>query len=319
MAQCVLCHKSFYNKKTLNSHVKSIHGNGGKKGARGETLFINSSSQDEITEFDTPSQSSVVCEEGVSPDLFSDSPGVDVVSHTESAGNDDNDDSGSEFLDRSDEEPYDFCRLDIWGIINKWFSGKTGKQKMKYILNRIFKLTLLSRALYRDEILASIMLTAGYFEVTFHMGFDEALEHAVLKRRFLIRDILVLSTKENSRGNSDTSMSDDESTVSEFDIWKIVNDILNVENISGDARTNRGVELVLCFMQRGVAWRRDTIYRAIMTILKKARVDKHMTFQKALTYAIDQNRYKIRKKLIERDDGSESDDSDETKYDSDEN
>ena len=42
-----------------------------------------------------------------------------------------------------------------------------------------------------------------------------------------------------------------------------------------------------------------------------------MSFQKALTYAIHQNRYKIRKKLIEHDDGSESDDSDETKFDSD--
>ena len=151
------------------------------------------------------------------------------------------------------------------------------------------------------------------------MGFDEALEHAVLKRRFLIRDILVLSTKENSRVDSDSSMGagDDESTGSEFDLWKIVNDILDDENISGDARTNRGLELVLCFMQRGVAWRRDSIYKVIMVTLKKARVSKHMTFQEALKYAIHQNRYKIRKKLVEHDAESESDDSDETKYDND--
>ena len=107
--RCVLCHKTFYNKKTLNCHVKSIHGNRGKKGVRGETLFINSSSQGEITEFDTPTQSSGVCDEGVSPDLFSDSAGVNAVSRSESAANEDNDDSGSEFLDRNDdEEPYDF-------------------------------------------------------------------------------------------------------------------------------------------------------------------------------------------------------------------
>ena len=46
-----------------------------------------------------------------------------------------------------------------------------------------------------------------------------------------------------------------------------------------------------------------------------------MTFQKALKYAIHQNRYKIRKKLVERDNDDESesddDDSDETKYDND--
>ena len=49
-----------------------------------------------------------------------------------------------------------------------------------------------------------------------------------------------------------------------------------------------------------------------MLTLKKARVIKHMTFQKALKYAIHQNRYKIRKKLVEHDndDESESDDDD---------
>ena len=175
------------------------------------------------------------------------------------------------------------------------------------------------------------MLTAEHFEVTFHMGFDEALEHAVLKRRFLIRDIFAFSAKEiensmdgntsdSSTGPSDST--DGESTVSEFDVWKIVSDKMDNENVSGDARTNRGLELVLCFMERGVAWRRDSIYKAIMLTLKKARVNKHMTFQKALKYAIHQNRYKIRKKLVEHDDESESDDSDETKYendDSDEN
>ena len=46
-----------------------------------------------------------------------------------------------------------------------------------------------------------------------------------------------------------------------------------------------------------------------------------MTFQKALKYAIHQNRYKIRKKLVEHDDDDESesddDDSDETECDDD--
>ena len=54
-----------------------------------------------------------------------------------------------------------------------------------------------------------------------------------------------------------------------------------------------------------------------------------MSFQKALKYAIHQNRFKIRKKLVEHDDDNESesddddesecenDDSDETEYDND--
>ena len=280
--QCVVCHKTFYNKSTLNRHVKNIHGDMGEKDVRGEALSIDFPRQGEMDEFDAPTQSNGGFGDGdeISPDLFSDGSGVDAVSHSESDDNDDNDDSGSEFLDRNDdEEPYDFCQLDIWSIINKWCSGKTGKQKLKYILNRIFKLTLLSRALFRDEILASIMLTAEHFEVTFHMGFDEALEHAVLKRRFLIRDIFAFSAKEiensmdgntsdSSTGPSDST--DGESTVSEFDIWKIVSDKMDNENVSGDARTNRGLELVLCFMQRGVAWRRGCIYKAIMITVKKA-------------------------------------------------
>ena len=68
------------------------------------------------------------------------------------------------------------------------------------------------------------------------------------------------------------------------------------ENVSGDARTNRGLDLVLCFMRHGIAWCRDNIYKAIMITLKKAQVSKHMSFQKALKYAIHQNRFKIRKK-----------------------
>ena len=58
-----------------------------------------------------------------------------------------------------------------------------------------------------------------------------------------------------------------------------------------------------------------------MLTLKKAQVSKHMSFQKALKYAIHQNRLKICKKLVEHDDDVESesddDDSDETKCDND--
>ena len=89
------------------------------------------------------------------------------------------------------------------------------------------------------------------------------------------------------------------------------------KNVAGDARTKRGLDHVLLCMQHGIAWRCDNIYKAIMLTLKKAQVSKHMSFQKALKYAIHQNRYKIRKKLVEHDAESESDDSDETKYDND--
>ena len=109
--------------------------------------------------------------------------------------------------------------------------------------------------------------------------------------------------------SSDNDSTDGKSGVSEFDIWKTTNDKLDNENVSGDARTKRGLDHVLCLMHIGIAWRRDNIYKAIMLTLKKAQVSKHMSFKKALKYAIHQNRFKIRKKLVERDDDSSDDES----------
>ena len=188
----------------------------------------------------------------------------------------------------------------------------------------------------RDDRCESITRTAEHFQDTFYMGCDEALEHAVLKRRFLIRDILAASAKEaensmddyasdNCMGSSDSSDGSDRG----FDIWNVTNNKMDNENVSGDARTKRSLDLVLRCMRLVIAWCHDNIYKAIMITLKKAQVSKHMSFHKALKYAIHQNRYKIRKKLIEHDDDNESesddddksecenDDSDETEYDND--
>ena len=322
---CRICMKDFSNNSNLTRHVKYIHGDR-------------------------------VCGGGKSRDIFSDTSSVGGNSHSECDNNDDNqvddfsqdDDqstvdnvgSGNKSDDRSDDgSPHtsnDFYQLDIWSAINNWYGGKTGKQKLNFILNRLFKLTLLSRAVSRDDSCESITRTAEHFQDTFYMGCDEALEHAVLKRRFLIRDILAASAKEaeNSMDDyaSDNCMdSSDSSDGSDrgFDIWNVTNNKMDNENVSGDARTKRSLDLVLRCMRLVIAWCHDNIYKAIMITLKKAQVSKHMSFHKALKYAIHQNRYKIRKKLIEHDDDNESesddddksecenDDSDETEYDND--
>merc|ERR1712212_1385866 len=101
--------------------------------------------------------------------------------------------------DASPHTSFDFCRLDIWNTISKWCGVKTGKQKLEFILNRIFNLTLLSRGLHHNDVCYSIVQTAEHFQDTFHMSFDEGLEHAVLKRRFLIRDILAVSAREGKK------------------------------------------------------------------------------------------------------------------------
>ena len=154
---CMVCLKDFSNNSNLTRHVKNIHGDRGEKDFRREAFSIDSPRQGETDEFDDPRQSSGVYGGGgeFSPDIFSDRSGVGAVSHSECDDNDDNNDSGSEFRDRSDDgSPHtsnDFCQLDIWSAINNWYGGKTGKQKLNFILNRLFKLTLLSRAMSRDD------------------------------------------------------------------------------------------------------------------------------------------------------------------------
>ena len=57
------------------------------------------------------------------------------------------------------------------------------------------------------------MQTAEHFQDTFSVGFGEALEHAVLKRRYLIRDKLAVSSKEAKSSMDDcTSNSSMESS-----------------------------------------------------------------------------------------------------------
>ena len=229
----------------------------GSDGHYGNSEFSDSSDDDD------PRQSGgIYGGDEPSPDLFSDQCRVDAVSHSECDDNDDNNDSGSEFRDRSDDgspdTSHDFCQLDIWGVINKWYGGKTGKQKLKFVLNRLFNLTLLSRALHHNDVCDSIMQTAEHFQDTFHMGFDEALEHAVLKRRFLICDILAVSAKEaesSMDGNefdsnvvfSDIDSHDREKSDAEpkCELWLHINNQMADKNVSGDARKKIGVDLVL--------------------------------------------------------------------------
>ena len=71
-------------------------------------------------------------------------------------------------------------------------------------------------------------------------------------------------------GSSDNDSSDGESITSEFDIWKMTNDKMDNGNVSGDARTKRGLDHVLRCMQYGIGWRCDNIYKAIMLTLKKS-------------------------------------------------
>ena len=96
---------------------------------------------------------------------------VDDFSQDDDQSTVDNVGSGYESDDRSDDgSPHtsnDFCQLDIWSAINNWYGGKTGKQKLNFILNRLFKLTLLSRAMSRDDSCESIIQTAEHFQDTF--------------------------------------------------------------------------------------------------------------------------------------------------------
>ena len=155
---CTKCSKWFSCKISLNRHVKNIHGDRDEKDVCGEALSIDIPRQGEMDEFDDLRQSGGLYGAKPSRDFLSDQSGVDAVSQSECDDNEyeNNDDSGFEFSDRSDEGSldtlYDFCQLDIWGAINKWSGDKTGKQKLKFVLNRLFKLMLLSRASHDDDV-----------------------------------------------------------------------------------------------------------------------------------------------------------------------
>ena len=51
---------------------------------------------------------------------------------------------------------------------------------------------------------------------------------------------------------------------------KNINDILDDDKLSGVARTNRALPIVLEMMKCGVAWHRETLYKAIMVKVRKA-------------------------------------------------
>ena len=73
---------------------------------------------------------------------------------------------------------------------------------------------------------------------------------------------------------------------------------MDAENLSGDARTKRDLDLVLCFMRFGIACCRDSIYKAVMITSKEERFRKHKSFQKAVKFVIHQNGLKIHKKNL---------------------
>ena len=83
---------------------------------------------------------------------------------------------------------------------------------------------------------------------------------------------------DTSMESSNNNSSDGESITSEFDIWSRVNNKLNAEKLSGEARIKRSLVRVLDFMKYDEAWCHNSIYKAIMTTLKEERFRERMSF-----------------------------------------
>ena len=198
------------------------------------------------------------------------------------ADSDKNDDSESEFSDVyagvEPDEVDDFSRLDIWREINKTCRNKTGKEKSKIVLKTISNLMLLTRVLRHDDVFAAIMQNVEALQINYSMGFDEALEHAVFMRRIFICNKLTLSGKETKMDDASSkfSNSDDENdyaikdTEDDYDVWENITDKLDDENVSGLAKTNRALELVLCAMKCGFVWHHESLCKEIMVKARKA-------------------------------------------------
>ena len=114
-----------------------------------------------------------------------------------------------------------------------------------------YYLVLMSRALSRDSVLKSIMATADHFQDMYCSPSNyDVLGRAVSKRQGIIHDILVASAEEAKMPSDDDSS---DCSDREFDIWGFINDSLDDKNVSGSARTKRGVELILFYMRNADA------------------------------------------------------------------
>ena len=112
-------------------------------------------------------------------------------------------------------------------------------------------------------------------------------------------------------------------------MWEKINDKPDAENLSGTSRTDEALLLIFEFLKCGIEWPPESLYKAIMLKVRKARLNKDMPFREALKYAIRQKRVKIMKKLamdalktesrngeVESDDDPESEDKAEIGKDS---
>ena len=86
------------------------------------------------------------------------------------------------------------------------------------------------------------------------------------------------------------------------------------ENVSGSARTKRGIELILFYMRNADAWRHDSIYRSIKKISKQKV--KHLSLQKALKYTICRKKFEILS-MLDSPAECDDDDTDESESDND--
>ena len=84
---------------------------------------------------------------------------------------------------------------------------------------------------------------------------------------------------ENADTENVNSDGENEGTECDYDIWSIINGKIDNENVSDDARKNRGLRHFLYFIRCGLAWRRDRIYKAILMIFRKHKLIKVCLFK----------------------------------------
>ena len=94
---------------------------------------------------------------GTSLDVLPDKTGENVGSPSES----DEDDSEliNQIMDDKTNMVDGFCRLDICREVIIWCGARIGKEKSKFVLNNVFELVLISRAIHHDDVCNSIMQT----------------------------------------------------------------------------------------------------------------------------------------------------------------
>ena len=155
----------------------------------------------------------------------------------------------------------------VWRVVVHWANSNEGRNALdafKYFFR-------FSRALDHDATIEKIMDSVHAFRDEDDIGFKEALNRALKKRKYLVYRAL----REQSNEESSHNQSDDE--LGEINIWK------EMKSDDGDIFEDLRKHILFCR-----SLKRDAVFRSVMELVQNCMQDiDPMDNDEALDYALD--------------------------------